>query len=123
MLANEVLLPYIHDLTILRDTGIPQHCPLRLVLHFHTVKDNKLVYKSPKALPNLDPPDPTFARSLDQQLWSQADNACQHAVICNDFDEAFRVWSKTAEQFCIKLALEQGHAFARKHRGRGTTPN
>ena len=60
-----------------------QHCPLRLVLRFHTVKDNKLVYKSPKALPNLDPPDPTFARFLDQQLWSQADNAYQHAVICN----------------------------------------
>ena len=39
-----------------------------------------------------------------------------------DVDEAFRIWSKTAEQFCIKLALEQGHAIGRKHRGRGTTP-
>ena len=52
-LCNRAFLPYVSSLAILRDTGLPGHCPLLLKVNFPEYVDHKFVYRTPHAFRDL----------------------------------------------------------------------
>ncbi|CAE7832127.1 unnamed protein product [Symbiodinium sp. CCMP2592] len=123
MLANDALLPHVVNLEVLRDSGIPQHCPLHLSLDFQLHVDTKMVYKLPAPLLGLLPStDDEVVHKLERSVWDAADTNFWSAIENQDVNLACDIWSTSSEQFCLKLAMQQGLDFRRKHTGRGKFP-
>ena len=51
-ICNRVMLTHVQKMTVLRDTALPGHCPLRIDLDFPEHLDSKFVYRTPLRIQN-----------------------------------------------------------------------
>ena len=117
------MLPHTTGLEIVRDTGLPQHCPLLLSLDFQHQSDLKMVYRLPFAFHELKPLDYVdVVHNVERAVWQPVGQQFSDAIENNDVNRAYDIWSSSAEKFCIQIAIQQGLIVQRKHRGRGGVP-
>ena len=122
-ICNSVMLPHVRDVQILRDTGLPGHCPLQLKLDFPRELDHMQVYRLAAPLHNLQPARDERQRDIIEcSVWDKRDLPFLSALKNGDIDSAFDIWSTAAEDYCFKLAESQDIVVTKKHRGRGRFP-
>ena len=119
-MCSSTMLSHILDVTILRDTNLPGHCPISISLDFPAYVDTKHVYRSPKAFPkSICAVNSEQAQAFDVQAWNAASDDFDEAVQRGDVDAAFQVWTRTAEKFCVLLVNASNDTCSRKSLGRG----
>ena len=122
-LCNHAFLPYVASLSILRDTGLPGHCPSLLKVNFPEYVDHKFVYRTPHAFKDLSPPTLDQCCRFDALHWPEhLRTSIREALQDGDIDAAFNLWTKHAERFCASVASSEHINVTRKHFGRGQEP-
>ena len=122
-LCNNTFLPYVKSVSILRDTGLPGHCPLKIGVDFPEYIDHKMVYRTPFAFKDIAPATPQQVLVLDGKYWQQhVCSAIRESLRLGDVDSAFNLWSRQAERYCASLHVLQQGKLTRRHFGRGLTP-
>ena len=133
-LCNHAMLPLIRHVTVLRDSGLPGHCPLSVSLNLARCQDSMFVYRAPKTFEFSDSLTNEDLAALDNEVWSEnLDNFIQDYHTClrvaNEhgeddsrfaiIDRMFHQWSSTAELFLTKCGK---NPTTRAHTGRGLQP-
>ena len=109
------MLTHVQKMTVLRDTALPGHCPLRIDLDFPEHLDSKFVYRTPLRI-QIDRSQLNIIdqERIEKECWS-THNDFYVAIQNHDVDQAFNIWTQTAEQILIQTSKSQGHTIFRKH--------
>lgn len=124
-LCNQIMLPFLKNLEVVQDSGIPAHRPLKISLAFSKFLDAKFVYRSPKAV-SLPVHCPRYIENLDSETWNKQQSewnslstlAVADADPQTHMNNLFDKWTKTAESFILKAANVHGP----QYQGRGRRP-
>ena len=104
-ICNRAMLPHVSNMTVLRDTNLPGHCPLRIQLDFPEHLDYKFVYRSPQSVEvNHHLLKQTEHDRIEADLWSKLNPEFSTAIRNHDVNTACNIWTRTAEQFIIQLS-------------------
>ena len=108
-LCNHAFLPYVASLSILRDTGLPGHCPLLLKVNFPEYVDHKLVYRTPHAFKDLSPPTLDQCCRFDCPRTGLSTCVPPSVRLCRmvTLIPLSNLWTKHAERFCASVASSQ----------------
>ena len=122
-LCNNIMLPHITDMTILRNTGLPGHCPLVISFDFSNQLDHKFVFRTPQSIP-VKSGDCSEAQvaSIEDEIWQPVLADFVSAIANSNVDKAFAIWTAAAEKVCLRQAQTMLQPVGKKHVGRGRKP-
>ena len=122
-ICNSAMLSHVADVTILRESNLPGHCPIQIQFDFPAFLDHKMVYHAPLPFPkNLPKLDNAQTSQLEHKVWDGVLNSFREAIAQHDVNEAFRIWTTTAEKFCSLLTTHR-ESCPRQWFGRGRKVN
>ena len=110
-------------MTILRNTGLPGHCPLEISFDFSNQLDHKFVFRTPQSIP-VKSGDCSEAQvaSIEDEIWQPVLADFVSAIANSNVDKAFAIWTAAAEKVCLHQAQTMLQPVGKKHVGRGRKP-
>ena len=122
-LCNQNMLAHVTNMSIIRDSGLPGHCPLKIQLDYFHQLDYKFIYRLPKTFHDLSPlEDCKMLDDIERSIWQSYEDSFHAALVDGDVHTAYSIWCSTAGKCLLHLARLQGQTTHKRHNGRGAMP-